>query len=80
MRNALVSLIFCATGIILVAQAPSPGPLDKAAVKKARREGRLKPGDDAPDFELRLAKSTETVRVSRFEGKKAVALVFGSYT
>ena len=35
----------------------------------------------APDFELPYADDPEqTMRLSRFRGKKPVALVFGSYT
>lgn len=45
---------------------------------------RLAPGDPAFDFELPLLDSSgregETVRLSSFAGKRAVALVFGSYT
>lgn len=44
------------------------------------REGKLKPGDPAPDFELKKLGSQERVRLSDFKGKKPVALVFGSYT
>ena len=45
------------------------------------REGTPKVGEEAPDFELVLAKDPETqVRLSSFTGKRPVALVFGSYT
>ncbi len=43
-------------------------------------EGKLKPGDFAPDFELRRVRSKKKVRLSAFRGKKPVALIFGSYT
>ena len=39
-----------------------------------------KPGDMAPDFELRDANGENPVRLSDFRGRKPVALVFGSYT
>ena len=39
-----------------------------------------KPGDLAPDFELRHVDGEKPVRLSDFRGKKPVALVFGSYT
>ncbi|GEM_PF-1878793 len=44
------------------------------------REGKLKPGDPAPDFALKKLGSQERIRLSSFKGKKPVALVFGSYT
>jgi peroxiredoxin len=39
-----------------------------------------KVGDLAPDFELRDIKGENTIRLSDFQGKKPVVLVFGSYT
>ena len=44
------------------------------------RTGRLRAGDPAPDFELPLLKADGRVRLSTWQGKKPVALVFGSYT
>lgn len=38
-------------------------------------------GTSAPDFELPLLDDrARTVRLSRFRGKRSVALIFGSYT
>lgn len=54
-----------------------------AQAQRAREDKAPKVGDEAPDFELyRLDdKKQETpVRLSDFEGKKPVVLVFGSYT
>lgn len=48
--------------------------------KMGRGEGRLKPGDPAPDFRLKRLQSQDKVRLSSFAGQKPVALVFGSYT
>jgi hypothetical protein len=39
-----------------------------------------KPGDVAPDFELRDVSGENPVRLSDFQGQEPVALVFGSYT
>jgi hypothetical protein len=39
-----------------------------------------KPGDIAPDFELRDADGQNPVRLSDLRGQKPVALIFGSYT
>ncbi len=44
------------------------------------RIGRLKPGDPAADFDLKVLHSEKQVRLSSFQGKKPVALVFGSFT
>jgi hypothetical protein len=42
--------------------------------------GAPKPGDVAPDFELRDVDGENPVCLSDYRGKKPVALVFGSYT
>lgn len=39
-----------------------------------------KVGDIAPDFELRDVNGENPVRLSDFQGRKPVALIFGSYT
>jgi peroxiredoxin len=39
-----------------------------------------KEGDPAPDFELLDASGEFSVRLSEFQGKRPVALVFGSFT
>ncbi len=61
-----------------------PPPMRKQAEewnrKMGRGEGRLKPGDLAPDFELRRQGSPGTILLSRFRGQKPVALIFASYT
>jgi hypothetical protein len=44
------------------------------------REGRLKTGDPAADFDLKMLHSESRVRLSAFKGQKPVALVFGSFT
>jgi hypothetical protein len=46
----------------------------------AARGGELQPGDPAPDFSLPLRGGGSVVRLSDFQGKKPVALIFGSYT
>ena len=37
-------------------------------------------GDIAPDFELRDVNGENPVRLSDYQGKKPVALIFGSFT
>lgn len=69
--------IFCAALAVWIA-----APLD--AQGGGRREDKApKLGDEAPDFEIyRLddTKKETPVKLSEFEGKKPVVLVFGSYT
>ncbi len=44
------------------------------------RRGHLKVGDAAPDFSLKTAGGSDTVRLSSFRGQKPVVLIFGSHT
>lgn len=44
------------------------------------REGRLKVGEQAPDFSLKGYDTTATVHLSEFRDERPVVLVFGSYT
>jgi len=44
------------------------------------REGKLKVGDQAPDFSLETYDKQSTVRLSASRGQSPVILVFGSYT
>lgn len=50
------------------------GPQDRP------REGNLKLGDVAPDFNLKRLDEKGTVKLSSFKGKQPVVLIFGSYT
>ena len=47
-----------------------------------KRYNKLAPqaGDSAPDFTLRDISGENTIRLSDFQGKKPVALIFGSFT
>ncbi len=47
--------------------------------KSLEFKGRLRVGDEAPDFELPTL-NDERVRLSRFRGQKHVLLEFGSIT
>lgn len=56
-------------------------PRAREELKKFNRgEGTLRPGDMAVDFDLKSLGSNARVSLSSFRNKKAVALVFGSYT
>ena len=54
--------------------------LGAGAAPSQVREGNLKVGDPAPDFQLKLRGSDQWLRLSDFQSKKPVALVFGSFT
>ncbi len=58
------------------------GKVTRAELLGTRGQNKLPTrGELAPDFELPFVKdSKKTVRLSSFAGKKAVALIFGSYT
>lgn len=40
----------------------------------------VKVGDKAPDWELPMMEGTKKVKLSSFQGKQPVVLIFGSYT
>lgn len=44
------------------------------------REGNLREGDPAPEFDLAAMDGSARVRLSSHAGKQPVVLVFGSYT
>ncbi len=44
------------------------------------RQGKLRPGDPAPDFTLPMHDHSGRVTLSDFRGLRPVVLVFGSYT
>ena len=46
----------------------------------SRREGKLKVGDTAPDFDLKKLVGKGKVKLSGLRGQKPVMLIFGSYT
>lgn len=58
----------------------APGAGAGAAAQQGPREGSLKVGDAAPDFTLSDREGKKTVRLSAFQGKRPVVLIFGSYT
>ena len=65
--------------------APADSPLglpdvEASPVYRDLSTPTLAVGDEAADFALPLLEGGGTVRLSSFKGKKAVALVFGSYT
>jgi hypothetical protein len=77
-------MIFAAATMLAAAQEPPVPPRQMTPAQRAKwraqREGKLKPGDDAPDFALKVRGGSQVVRLSSFTNRKPVALVFGSYT
>ena len=71
------ALLVCA--LLPFAQAQDV-PKSAAEAKKMDRTGKYKAGDPAPDFNLKLMHSEKRLALSSFQGKRPVALVFGSYT
>jgi hypothetical protein len=80
----LLPIAVCLASAIHGADSKKPGfqvPNSKEeAPPPEDRQGTLKPGDPAPDFNLNVMHSNQTVRLAGFKGKRPVALIFGSYT
>jgi hypothetical protein len=80
----LLPVAFCLAGAIHGADSKKPVfqvPNSKEeAPRPEDRQGTLKPGDPAPDFNLNVMHSKQSVRLAAFKGKRPVALIFGSYT
>jgi len=56
------------------------GEINTPPAKGERKTTPLRAGDPAPDFTLPDVKKTREVKLSSFQGKKPVVLIFGSYT
>lgn len=61
-------------------QGKKPGEEIAPAAKEEFDEQKLKLGDAAPDFELKRRDGSGVLKLSSYEGKKPVVLVFGSIT
>jgi hypothetical protein len=59
---------------------PRPGEKNTPPARGERITTTLKAGDPAPDFSLPAVKGDQEVKLSSFQGKKPVVLIFGSYT
>ena len=73
-RSALLAFIALWVVAMSMAQQPGRAPYDRP------REGKLRVGDPAPDFNLQVLGKEEKIRLSSFRGIKPVVLIFGSYT
>ena len=76
--NILVAVLV-ALSFSAIADAQPKRPFQRP---NQRPPDKLKEGDAAPDFTLRLMDGNEgeTVTLSDYAGKRPVALIFGSYT
>ncbi len=83
-RAASAAALIAGTCLLVPARAgekPALEVADKAGkYRPEQREGKLKPGDMAADFTLKVIHSEKTVTLSNFKGIRPVALIFGSYT
>lgn len=57
-----------------------PGEVNTPPAKGERPPERLKVGEAAPDFTLADPEGKHEVKLSAFQGKKPVVLIFGSHT
>ena len=63
--------------IVALAALAAGQPVDP---RTGRSEGKLKTGDEAPDFSLKRSGAEGRIALSSFRGQRPVALIFGSYT
>lgn len=73
-------LVLGMAALFVLSRAALSAPEKKP--RRRDREGKLKVGDPAPDFNLKYeaADKKGSVKLSSFKGKQPVVLVFGSYT
>ncbi len=76
----LSSLLICLPASTAYAQPPRRGPRPPGQFRQQWQAEQLKKGDVAPDFTLKSPNGRKTITLSDYQGKKPVALVFGSYT
>ena len=83
-RAASAAALIAGTCLLLPARADEKPawevPNKPGEIRPEQREGKLKPGDMAADFTLKVMHSEDTVTLSGFKGNRPVALIFGSYT
>ena len=74
--ESVSAIVFCVL-FVLVSSVPS---FAQRRPGDSRREGNLKVGNLAPDFNLKRLRGEGKVKLSSFKGKRPVVLIFGSYT
>ena len=81
----ILAFLFCSAGIVSADGPKQQWPPDKRPARQERGArdrvpDRLRVGDLAPDFTLRMLKGKEQVTLSGFRDRQPVVLIFGSYT
>jgi hypothetical protein len=79
-RRLLCGCVVLAAAATLTTPAWSQNPGQGKAKGERPQEGKLQPGDEAPNFKLRRLNAAEEVELASFRGQRPVVLVFGSYT
>lgn len=73
-------MLLAGTAAAAWCQAPAI-PKSPAEVKGlGDRNGKFKPGDMAPGFDLKVMHKETRIALSTFRNQRPVALIFGSYT
>jgi len=72
-----IAAFFLVLGVVGDAASQPP---QRGGPRMRRAPDKLKEGDAAFDFSLRSLTTKKKVRLSSHQGKKPVALIFGSYT
>ena len=69
-------------GEVLESKGGDLSPSHRSGLEAVIERDRMGPneGDQPPNFDLKRMGSDERVRLSSFQGKKPVAITFGSYT
>ena len=80
MKALNLTLVSALLAGICMAQGTPKSAEDYRALSPEARDGKLKPGDPAMDFTLKVRHSQKIVTLSSYKGRRPVALIFGSYT
>lgn len=73
-------LLICVTILLAAQPKPKPGEVNTPPARGERPPERLKVGDAAPDFTLADPAGKKEMKLSSFQNKKPVVLIFGSHT
>ena len=80
LSGIVLALVLPDIGIGQGKKVGKTGETNTPAAKGERKTTTLRAGDPAPDFTLPDLKKTTDVKLSSYQGKKPVVLIFGSYT
>ena len=74
------AILVCLISVSCHSMSSARPPSRPGAGHPPRQPDRIREGDPAPDFKLTSPDGKRTVRLADWQGKRPVALVFGSYT